>query len=593
MNWTDYSKFFGDIVVGFTKDIPSPLFRKYKNARRFTILVPEDFKRLPHFELKTFIDHNIAHIITNTPLSLRENDPELLKLIFHLLEDYRCESVVGRYFVGMWLRFRAYAHKLMENFRDMFLKEYQNMPFLARIEPLVRVRCYEVVDESRYDEPLKSFIKEMRELPNKSWIASYLLARKIYEWLNVQMEEIKVEGEQEEQKEPSPLENTLCNIICKVAETHEVQRYTLKEEQKLMEMADQYLQEIKQIEEEKQKIEEELEHINKELEELEQIQGFEVEKQFYREEKQKLEQKLQELLASHSKIMELEEELEKKDEELVKEQEEHLEKLFYQMMERVLSKRFIGTEVRAPLWYKEIRWTQEAPLPEHIPINLSMAVEKKPRTDYTGYTLTRTYWRKLLTGDLRIFKRRKERGEPISLVLLIDCSGSMQSKRDATIKTAVSLSFLEGVNLCIAGFSENEHGLGRIFIIKNFDDEVDASVFTRRIASLRMSGWTPTWMAITWSAQQLLSQRGEHKLIFIITDGVPESSHWGRKLHLDRATRRAVVVARKYGIDTHCFFIGREDEYEIAKSIFGENRTYKVEHLSLLPRLVIRVLRGG
>jgi cobalamin biosynthesis protein CobT len=130
---------------------------------------------------------------------------------------------------------------------------------------------------------------------------------------------------------------------------------------------------------------------------------------------------------------------------------------------------------------------------------------------------------KLATGDPRIFRRRVEKVEVnTAVVVLLDLSGSMSSRYEIANAAAFALHTtlfgLKGVAVCSLEFSG-----------KKRDPEVNVLVdFGRKPLSESFNhhpfDGTPTHNAI-WGARALLLQRPEpRKIMLLITDGCPDDS---------------------------------------------------------------------
>lgn len=157
-------------------------------------------------------------------------------------------------------------------------------------------------------------------------------------------------------------------------------------------------------------------------------------------------------------------------------------------------------------------------------LGMMQSIKRKPESfGLSGRKLASGRLVKLATGDPRIFKKKVEKVEVnTAVVVLLDLSGSMGGKYEVANAAAFALHNtlfgLKGVSVCSAEFSG-----------KTKEPEVNILVdFGRKPQSENFHHYpfdgTPTDTAI-WAGRALLLQRPEpRKIMLVITDGRPSKS---------------------------------------------------------------------
>ena len=124
-------------------------------------------------------------------------------------------------------------------------------------------------------------------------------------------------------------------------------------------------------------------------------------------------------------------------------------------------------------------------------------------------------------GQLRpILSLRSDRQSPLSLVILVDMSGSMVGPKIAMARQAYD-----------ALLAQLQPGRDEVALF-TFDSSLhDRRDFTRDLASLRDAlsafepfGTTSLYDATADTARQLAARSGTHKAIIVLTDGIDTSS---------------------------------------------------------------------
>ena len=156
---------------------------------------------------------------------------------------------------------------------------------------------------------------------------------------------------------------------------------------------------------------------------------------------------------------------------------------------------------------------------------------------------------RLQTGNPRIFRKEAEQaGLNTAVHLLLDVSGSMSGApialaRQACFAVAKALEHIKGVNPAVTAFPATA-STSSVFPIMRHGQKVPDSF------DINASGGTPLAAALWWVMQTMLFLKEQRKIILIITDGVPDSTH---------AATYAVNVAQKLGFEV--YGLGVRDEH--------------------------------
>ena len=156
---------------------------------------------------------------------------------------------------------------------------------------------------------------------------------------------------------------------------------------------------------------------------------------------------------------------------------------------------------------------------------------------------------RLQTGNPRIFRREAEQaGLNTAVHILLDVSGSMGGApivlaKQACFAVAKALENIKGVNPAVTAFPAMA-STSSVFPIMRHGQKVPDSF------DINTSGGTPLAAALWWVMQTMLFLREQRKIILIITDGVPDSTH---------AAIHVVGVAQKLGFEV--YGLGIRDEH--------------------------------
>ena len=156
---------------------------------------------------------------------------------------------------------------------------------------------------------------------------------------------------------------------------------------------------------------------------------------------------------------------------------------------------------------------------------------------------------RLQTGNPRIFRREAEQtGLNTAVHILLDVSGSMSGvpivlARQACFAVAKALEHIRGVNPAVTAFPALV-STSSVFPIMRHGQKVPDSF------DINASGGTPLAAALWWVMQTMLFIREQRKIILIITDGIPDSTH---------AATHVVSVAQRLGFEV--YGLGIRDEH--------------------------------
>lgn len=156
---------------------------------------------------------------------------------------------------------------------------------------------------------------------------------------------------------------------------------------------------------------------------------------------------------------------------------------------------------------------------------------------------------RLQTGNPRIFSREAEQtGLNTAVHILLDVSGSMSGVpivlgKQACYAVVKALEHIRGVNPAVTAFPAMA-STSSVFPIMRHGQKVPDCF------DINASGGTPLAAALWWVMQTMLFIREQRKIILIITDGVPDSTH---------AATHAVNVAQKLGFEV--YGLGIRDEH--------------------------------
>lgn len=221
--------------------------------------------------------------------------------------------------------------------------------------------------------------------------------------------------------------------------------------------------------------------------------------------------------------------------------------------------------------------------------SLMNIIEAKTRSQRVvskrGRRISKSKSSRLLTGDLRIFKRKfQEQNTPdCDLVILTDTSGSMtkdlQSAKVATFALLDCLDKIEGVNTAAFSFGRTE-----ATCLKKVNESF-SRVVKARIASLTASGGTPATEAYWASVHALIAMDASKKVVIMVTDGEPNDIP---------ATKNMVDMLRKDGVNVICLGVGvhsSRKSIDALNIVYGNGQWLNISSFDKLPSELLRIAK--
>jgi Mg-chelatase subunit ChlD len=229
----------------------------------------------------------------------------------------------------------------------------------------------------------------------------------------------------------------------------------------------------------------------------------------------------------------------------------------------------------------EERWHHGQPDGSDIDLDRCIAAMVDVQAGFTP----RTNWYKRFTHEAR----------PLSVLTLVDLSGSTQGNVIRMERTAIVL-FAEGLQVlgcphAFLGFSGQGAEGCRIHRIKDFDDPTDDEV-KKRMAHLHAGEGTRLGAYIRHASHQLERRTEDRRVLLLLSDGRPEDGDAYRGHIGVDDTALAVRAARQSGIFVFCVSLdNREGADKYLKNIFGVGRYLNLESPDQLPARLPEVFR--
>lgn len=242
---------------------------------------------------------------------------------------------------------------------------------------------------------------------------------------------------------------------------------------------------------------------------------------------------------------------------------------------------------------------------EHIEKSLKGLLKKineryAEKIDYIGEEVdVETYVEnKAQKKDVTRSMRNKKIDKGLSIVLAIDCSGSMTKYERINKAKSLVYTIYKAVEnnprvnvkaIMWASSAKGKVGITEIDSIK--------SINKIRVADGYML--TPTHLALEYSADALNKMKGRKKLLIMITDGIPEykSNNFAIPLgNLIKMTKKSLQYARRLVPDVAVFLVGVQGNYrvtqpkKIMKDIFG-NRVVVCNDMNSAVENVIKQMK--
>jgi Mg-chelatase subunit ChlD len=124
-------------------------------------------------------------------------------------------------------------------------------------------------------------------------------------------------------------------------------------------------------------------------------------------------------------------------------------------------------------------------------------------------------------GELKLYKRRRRRIEiNTDVKILLDRSDSMERRLPTAVRCVLAagtaLEAIRGVSVSTAAFPGCN---AEVELLTKLGESVKRTV--RRYCAVTADGGTPLAPALLWAVDELLSGRGDRKILLVVTDGQP------------------------------------------------------------------------
>ena len=173
----------------------------------------------------------------------------------------------------------------------------------------------------------------------------------------------------------------------------------------------------------------------------------------------------------------------------------------------------------------------------------------------------------------------------------MDGSGRMDDARDLVATLYDSVKDYPNITIKANVWSSNNHGDVGITDINDLDG--CTKIVTSNDGSCFM---TPTHLALDYSSRILKSMKGRKKLLFLITDGLPQYSN--NNFSLKRNTllvmnKKAMLKARRSTPNVFVFFLGSNPYATwFVKEAFGERRVINVPSMKYASDKIVKEFRS-
>jgi nitric oxide reductase NorD protein len=206
--------------------------------------------------------------------------------------------------------------------------------------------------------------------------------------------------------------------------------------------------------------------------------------------------------------------------------------------------------------------------------------------------------------DPRVYRRVRFQPEPPALLLLLDCSESLNAVptgasssvlEHARCASALLAATLHGAtrDWAIHGFSSNGRNDVGYFRYKDFDEPYDERV-RGRLAGMRAGLSTRLGTALRHAGQALNARHPRRKLLLVVSDGEPSDIDVHDPKYLLFDAKRATQTNRELGVASFCLGLDSAAESSL-RCIFGNGNYVLTDHLERLPdvlgRLYLRLAR--
>ena len=195
--------------------------------------------------------------------------------------------------------------------------------------------------------------------------------------------------------------------------------------------------------------------------------------------------------------------------------------------------------------------------------------------------------------DERLFTRMKKLDRDITVMFLIDMSGSTSGwvndlVREALVLLCGALEAL-GDRYAIYGFSGRTHRNCELYTIKSLEEPYGGDV-RRRISGITPRDYTRMGVMIRHLTQLLKDTEARTRLLITLSDGKPDDQDGYRGAYGIEDTRQALNEARHLGIHPYCITIDKEG-MEYLPHMYGASNFAVVSHIEKLPTKVSDIYR--
>lgn len=190
-------------------------------------------------------------------------------------------------------------------------------------------------------------------------------------------------------------------------------------------------------------------------------------------------------------------------------------------------------------------------------------------------------WRLKRLGETNVFRRRAYApGIDAAVEILLDRSGSMDAQMgeaaNVTYALALALQRITGVQTAVDVFPGADGSVESVLAFKE-----SAHRANQRLSTIKASGGTPTGAALATVLPRLLQAKCLKRLLFVITDGMPNAGQF-------ILTKEKIAEAASQGVTVVGIGIGAEAKVE---ALFQHN--IKVEMIADLPQELEQLFKSS
>lgn len=202
------------------------------------------------------------------------------------------------------------------------------------------------------------------------------------------------------------------------------------------------------------------------------------------------------------------------------------------------------------------------------------------------------------SGSDRIHLASRPQGYDLAVTLLVDVSLStdawIDERRVLDVEKEALLVLAHGLAACgdnhsILTFTSRRRSWVRVETVQDFGEPMGPLV-ERRIGALKPGYYTRIGAAIRYASSKLAEQPNRKKLLLVLTDGKPNDiDHYEGRFGIED-TRRAVLEARRMGLNVFGVTIDREAQ-SYFPALFGRNGYSIVGNPAGLPAALPAIYR--